>query len=312
MRVFVAGASGAIGRPLVRQLVAAGHDVTGMTRREDAAAEIRDAGADAIACDVFDRDGVAAAMAAARPEAVVNELTNLPRDYNPRKLDERTYAATNRLRSEGTANLLAAAQAMGAIRIVTQSIAFLYAPVGDPVKDEESAPFTDAPEPFGSALRVMLEHERAVLAGEGFGGVVLRYGWFYGPGTHYAPDGSIATEVRRRRFPLVRGAEGLFSFIHVDDAAAATVAAVERGAPGIYNVVDDEPATLAEWLPAYATALGAPRPFRIPGWIARLLGGPAGRLMSGLRGASNAKAKRELGWNPRYPTWRRGFLEALG
>jgi 2-alkyl-3-oxoalkanoate reductase len=314
MRVFVAGASGAIGRPLVRQLLEAGHEVTGMTRREGAADEIRDAGAEAAVCDVFDRSALDQAVAAARPEAMVNELTGLPRDYNILKIDEHLYDATNRVRSEGGANLLAAARAAGARRFVTQSIAFIYAPRGEMVRNEEAPPFDPdlLPEPFRAGTRVMLDHERTALEAEGLETLVLRYGWFYGPGTHFASDGSIAALVRKRRFPIMSGAEGRFSFVHVEDAAAATVVACERGTPGVYNVVDDEPATGGEWLPAYAAALGARRPWRVPDWLARLLGGRVARMMSNLRGASNAKAKRELRWQPRYPSWRQGFREALG
>jgi 2-alkyl-3-oxoalkanoate reductase len=314
MRVFVAGASGAIGRPLVRQLLEAGHGVTGMTRREAAADEIRADGAEAVVCDVFDPAALNAALAAARPEVVVNELTSLPRDYNPLKLGESTYAATNRIRDEGGSNLIAAAQAGGARRFVTQSVAFIYAPQGAMVTAEDDPPFDPAtlPGAFEDGTRVLLDHERAAVDAEGLQSLVLRYGWFYGPGTHYAHDGSIAELVRKRRYPQVSGSQGRFSFIHIDDAAAATAAACERGPQGIYNVVDDEPATVGEWLPAYAEALGAKRPWRIPGWIARLLGGSAGRMIGELRGASNAKAKRELGWQPRYPSWRQGFREALG
>jgi nucleoside-diphosphate-sugar epimerase len=312
MRVFVAGASGAIGHPLVRQLVAAGHEVTGSTRSEARAGEIRAAGCEPVVCDVFDVDALTRAVEDARPEVVVNELTSLPRDYNPRRLDERFYGPTNRVRTEGGGNLLDAARSAGARRFVTQSIAFLYAPEGEMVKDETGRPFTDAPAPFASAVRAMRSHEQAVLDAGEIEGLVLRYGWLYGPGTYYARDGSISEQVRKRRFPIVRGSDGLFSFIHTDDAAGATVAACERGAPGTYNVVDDEPATIAEWLPVFAEALAAKRPWRVPGWVGRLFGGTAARMTTGLRGASNAKAKRELGWQPTYPSWRTGFSEALG
>jgi nucleoside-diphosphate-sugar epimerase len=314
VRVFVAGASGAIGRPLVRQLLEAGHELTAMTRRPEAAEEIRAAGAEAAVCDVFDPAALNDAVAAARPEVVVNELTSLPSDLNPLKIDEQLYAATNRVRAEGSGNLIAAARAGGARRFITQSIAFIYAPLGDMVVTEEAPAFDPArlPEPYGSGTRVMLDHERAALEAEGIEALVLRYGWFYGPGTYYAADGSIAGLVRRRRYPRIAGSEGRFSFIHIDDAAAATVAACERGPQGIYNIVDDEPATLADWLPAYAEALGAKRPWSLPGWVARLFGGSVARMLSELRGASNAKAKRDLGWQPRYPSWRQGFREGLG
>jgi 2-alkyl-3-oxoalkanoate reductase len=312
MKVFVAGASGVIGKPLVRRLVAAGHDVVGMSSNETGAGRIADAGGQAVVCDALDADALREAVGSARPDVVVNELTKLPRDYDTRNMDERFYAPTNRIRTQGGGNLLEAAIAAGAKRFVTQSIAFLYAPDGGMVKDEEGRPSTDAPPPFGDGVRAMVSHERAVLDAEGITGLVLRYGWFYGPGTYYAPDGSIAEMVRKRRFPVLGGSDGLFSFIHIEDAAGATVVACERGEGGIYNVVDDEPATVAQWLPAYAEALGAKRPWKVPGFIGRLLGGTAARMTVGLRGASNAKAKRDLGWEPRYPSWRSGFSEALG
>ena len=312
MKVFVAGASGVIGRPLVRQLVAAGHDVVGMASSEASAGRVSDAGGEGIVCDALDAAAMREAVGAARPDVVINELTKLPRDYDTRNMDERFYAPTNRIRTEGGGNLIAAARAAGARRFVTQSIAFLYAPEGVMVKDEEGRPSTDAPPPFGDGVRAMVAHERAVLDANGIQGLVLRYGWFYGPGTYYGGDGSIAEMVRKRRFPVLGGSDGLFSFIHIEDAAGATVAACQRGEPGIYNIVDDEPATVAEWLPAYAEALGAKRPWKVPGFIGRLLGGTAARMTIGLRGASNAKARRELGWEPRYGSWREGFPQALG
>jgi nucleoside-diphosphate-sugar epimerase len=312
MRVFVAGASGVIGGRLVPQLRERGHEVTGATRSPERAEEVRRAGAEAVVCDAFDAEALKRAVAAAMPDVVVNELTSLPRDYDPRKLDESFYGPTNRVRTEGGGNLLEAARAAGARRFVTQSIAFLYAREGDMVVDETARPATDAPAPFGDGVRAMVSHERAALDADGIEALVLRYGWFYGPGTYYAPDGSIAEMVRKRRFPIISGTDGLFSFVHVDDAAGATVAACEGGPEGTYNVVDDEPATIAQWLPVYAEALGAKRPWRVPGFIGRLFGGTAAQMAIGLRGAQNAKAKRELGWEPRYPSWRQGFREALG
>jgi nucleoside-diphosphate-sugar epimerase len=205
-----------------------------------------------------------------------------------------------------------AARAAGARRLVAQSIAFLYERTGSRVKDEEAPVTVDAPAPFDAGLRAVVGLERRVLEAEGLDGLILRYGFFYGPGTHYAVDGYLAREVRRWRFPVVGRGEGTFSFVHVDDAAAATVAACQRGAPGIYNVCDDEPAAMREWLPVYAEALGARRPLRVPTLLARLVAGRTAAMMATqIRGADNAKAKRELGWRPRYPSWRQGFPEAV-
>ena len=295
MRVFVAGASGAIGRPLVPRLVAAGHEVTGTTRSEDRAEAIRAAGARAAVCDALDADALHAALVEAAPEVVVHQLTALPHRFDPRNKD--VYEPTNRLRGETTRTLLEAARAAGARRLVWQSIAFAYAPGSQPeVKDEDAPLALGAPPPFGDGIRAIEEMERAVVGAEGLEGLVLRYGWFYGPGTYYADDGSMAQDVRRRRFPVIGKGTGLYSFIHVEDAASATVAAVERGAPGIYNVVDDDPAPQREWLPVYAEAIGAKKPLRVPVWVARLVVGKIATMASVQPGASNAKAKRELGW----------------
>jgi nucleoside-diphosphate-sugar epimerase len=308
MKVFVAGASGAIGRPLVRQLAAAGHEVTGMTRREDRAEEIRAAGATPVRCDAFSMHDLENALRLAEPEVVVNQLTSLPQAYNPRRAS--FYAETDRLRREGGHNLVEAARAVGARRFLTQSIAFLYAPEGDWVKDEEARPFDDAPGHFRGAVEAMLGHEHEVVQCPDFEGLVLRYGQFYGPGTYYASDGHLGREVRRRRFPVVGPGTGTFSFLHVEDAAGATVAALTHGAPGVYNVVDDEPAPLHEWLPVYAEALGAKPPRRAPVWLAKLVAGNSVAAMAvALRGASNAKAKAELAWQPRYTSWRDGFRD---
>jgi nucleoside-diphosphate-sugar epimerase len=293
----------------VARLVAAGHEVTGTTRSERKADAIRAAGAVPSVCDALDADSLHVAVDRARPEVVVHELTALPERFDPR--NKRIYEATNRVRAEGTRNLVAAARAAGARRLVCQSIAFAYRPAEPPqVLDEDAPLFLDAPQPFGESVRVIAEMERDVTEAGGLEGLVLRYGWFYGPGTYYAEDGSTARDVRRRRFPVIGRGSGLFSFIHTDDAAAATVAAVERGAPGIYNVVDDEPAPMRDWLPAYAEAIGAPKPLRVPVWLARLAAGPMARVVGGLSGASNARAKRELDWRPRWASWREGFRGA--
>lgn len=308
MKVFVAGASGVIGRPLVRQLVAAGHEVTAMTSSKTSAEGLSRAGARPAVCDALDGEAVGAAVIAATPTAVINELTRLPRDYNPRTLD---YGPTNRVRRVGGRNLLDAARAAGARRFLTQSIAFLYAPEGPPVVDEAARPWTDAPGGFRDGVAALVEHEGEVTGDGELEGVVLRYGQFYGPGTYYAADGSIGELVKRRGIPIAGDGAGVFSFIHIEDAAGATVGALERGAPGIYNVTDDEPAPLRDWLPEYAAAIGAEPPPRVP--TTRLDRGRfAPAPVGGARGASNAKAKRELGWEPRYPSWRQGFREELG
>ncbi len=311
MRVFVAGASGAMGRPLVRQLVAAGHEVTGTTRREERAAGIRAAGATAALCDVFDSDALARAVAEAEPEVVVHALTALP-DRIEWKARQDPVAATNRLREEGTRNLIGAARAAGVRRVVAESVAFLYEPSGDWVKDEDAPLFTGAPGRFGKAVAALADLERQVLGDDGIEGLVLRFGWFYGPGTSYAADRAVAEDFHRRRFPIVGKGSGVFSFAHVEDVAGATVAAIESDAVGVLNVVDDEPAPQREWAPVYADAVGAKKPRRVPLWLAKLIAGPVALNAVELRGASNARAKRELGWEPRFPSWRQGFREALG
>ncbi|MBI4259815.1 MAG: NAD(P)-dependent oxidoreductase [Actinobacteria bacterium] len=312
MRVFVAGATGALGRRLVPLLTGSGHEVTGMTRRPERAADLVAMGAQPAICDVYDAPAVREAVVASEAEVLVHELTDIPQALDIRRYGEQ-MAGNDRVRREGTPNLIAAALAAGTRRVVAQSVAFAYAPSGRAVKTEEDPLFVEAPMPFRRSIDALLALESAVTGTPGIEGVVLRYGFFYGPGTSYASGGSQAREVRRQRFPIVGKGEGVFSFIHVEDAATATAAAVERGAPGIYNVVDDEPAPLSEWLPAYAEALGARRPLRVPAFLARLLAGSfAVSAATVQRGASNAKARRELGWEPRYPTWRVGFRQALG
>ena len=310
MRVFVAGAGGAIGRPLVPKLIAAGHEVTGLTRSESKAEAVRAAGARAVVADVFDAEALRAAVEQARAEVIVHELTALPDRLDFKQKD--VYAPTNRLRTEGTRNLLDAARAAGARRFISQSIAFAYRNEGSHVKGEDDPLLDDAPGAFGSGVKALREMEALVLGADGVDGLVLRYGFFYGPGTHYGADGAMVADVHRRRLPIVGRGAGVFSFIHVDDAADATVAAVERGAAGVYNVTDDEPAAMSEWVPVLADAAGAKRPMRVPVWLAKLVGGKqAATFASELRGASNEKAKRELGWQPAHPSWRSGFAESL-
>jgi nucleoside-diphosphate-sugar epimerase len=313
MRIFVAGATGALGRRLVPLLVGNGHQVTGMTRTAAKAAGLRAAGAEPVVADALDREAVDRAVAAARPEVVVHQLTDLAATTNMRRFD-REFAGTNRLRTEGTDHLVAAARAAGARRLVAQSFAgWPFARVGGPVKTEDDPLDPDPPAALRHTLDAIRHLEAAVLGAEGLEGVVLRYGGFYGPGTSASEGGFMVDDLRRRRFPMVGAGTGVWSFVHIDDAASATVAAVERGAPGIYQIVDDDPAPVSAWLPALAAATGAPPPRRVPAWLARLLGGEHGVvLMTQVRGASNAKARRELAWRPAYPSWRQGFRTGLG
>jgi nucleoside-diphosphate-sugar epimerase len=304
VRIFVAGATGAIGRPLVRRLVAAGHDVVGMTRSTEHAEALRAAGAEPVVANAFDREGLVRALRDAHPEVVVNELTDIPRVIDPRHYAE-AMAGLERIRTEGYANVALAAQAAGARRLVAESIAFLYRPAPGLASEDDPA-WTDAPGPFASTVHATLAGERSVLEIPGVEGLVLRYGWFYGPGTSFAPDGSQTEAVRRRRLPLVgRGGGGIWSFIHVADAADATVLAVTSDATGILNVVDDDPAFARDWIPDLANTIGAPPPLRVPRFVVRLA---AGRLAADAtrlqRGASSARAKAGLGWLPAHPTWR--------
>ena len=310
MRVFLAGATGAIGRPLVRQLLEAGHEVIGTTRREERAAELRSGGAEAVVVDALDSGAFRAAVREARPEVLIHQLTDLPQNFSPRyKLGK-----TDDLRSKVTRDLIEAGREAGAHRIVAQSIAFIYVPTGDMVKDEDAPTLSSkvVEARFGKAADATLDMERQVVGAEGMDGLVLRYGFFYGPGTWFARGTSLAKQYRRRMSPIVGGGKGVFSWIHVEDAASATVAAVERGAPGVYNVTDDEPAPASEWMPAFAAAVGGGKPFRVPLWLGKLAAGFNATMMETMRGASNAKAKRELGWQPRYASWRQGFSEGLG
>ena len=312
MKVFLAGATGAIGKQLVPQLVEAGHQVTAMTRSKEKLGMLNELGAEAIVCDVFDAGRLGSVMARAEPDAVINQLTDLPQSLNPRKLKE-YYAANNRVRREGTANLLDAARGAGVRRFLVQGAAYWYAPTGGLVKTEEAPLYLEAPPPIGPAVETIKSVEEAVLTADGIEGVVLRYGFFYGPGTWYAKDGDVGRQVRKRRYPIIGDGQGTYSFIHVDDAASATVVALGLARPGVNNVVDDEPATAAEWMPLYAEALGAKRPPRVPAFLARPIAGKAlVSWMLGLRGASNEKIKEELGWRPRYESWRQGFFEDLG
>jgi nucleoside-diphosphate-sugar epimerase len=283
--------------------------VTGTTRSDERAGALRAQGAEAVVVDALDSGALRAAVAAAKPDVVVNQLTDLPQDFSPKY----EFGKTGPLRSQATRDLIAGARDAGARRILAQSIAFVLETTGDWVKDE-SAPTLDPDRysgDYGETLRETLDMERQVLEAEGMEGLVLRYGFFYGPGTWYTRGGGLEKRFRRRQFPVVGDGAGMFSFIHVDDAAAATVAALEQGASGIYNITDDEPAPAREWIPAFAEAVGAKPPRRVPLWLARLVAGTNAVMLTTLRGASNAKAKRELGWEPRYQSWRQGFREGL-
>jgi nucleoside-diphosphate-sugar epimerase len=278
-----------------------------MTRSRSNTSAIRDAGADAVIGDALNADTLETVVRAAEPEVVVHQLTAIPAAVDPRRFAEE-FEPTNHLRREGTRNLVAAAQAAGARRIVAQSIAQAYAPVGGWIKTESDRLYDDAPPVFREIFRAVIDLEATVLGAEGLEAVVLRYGNFYGPGTAYAVDGSNAELVRRGRYPIAGEGTARLSFVHVRDAAAATVLAVKGGEPGIYNIVDDEPAALSDWLPAYAAALAAPEPPPTPTPHSDF--GIQGALRA--RGASNAKARAQLGWVPRYASWREGFAADLG
>jgi nucleoside-diphosphate-sugar epimerase len=311
MRVFVAGATGAIGKQLVPRLVVAGHEVHGMTRSGSKQAMLYELGAVPVVADALDPDQVAEAVARAKPDVIVHQLTAIGA-VDMRHFD-RDFALTNRLRTEGTDHLLSAGQAVGVRRFVAQGVGgyAAYARTGGWVKSEED-PLDSTPAREMRETQAAIRHlEQAVLGAEWTEGIVLRYGAFYGPGTSMAPGEEQFELVRRRKFPLVGDSGGVWSFIHIADAAEATVAAIERGHRGVYNVVDDDPAPVAEWLPALAQKLGAKKPMCVPRFIGRLFAGEAGVvMMTEVRGSSNAKAKRELVWRPKHPSWREGFAAA--
>lgn len=303
MRVFVAGATGAIGTRLVPQLVERGHEVIGTSRSAERARKLEAKGAEPVVLDLLDPPAVRAAVLAAHPDAIVHEGTALTGSLDTRHFDA-SFAATNRLRTAGTDALLAGAEEAGVGRVVAQSYAgWPYGREGSLVKSESDALDPDPLPDMRETLEAIRHVEERVVGG---GGIALRYGALYG-----SLDDVQLEPVRKRRFPVVGGGDGVWSFVHLDDAAAATVLALERGEPGVYNVVDDDPAPVREWLPVLAEAIGAKPPRHVPTWLARALAGEAGvALMTEVRGASNEKAKRELGWTLRYPSWRRGFPEA--
>lgn len=305
MRVLVVGATGAIGRQLVPQLLAAGHQVTGTTRSPAKAESLRSAGAEPVVLDVLDGGAVGEAVAKAEPEAIVYESTAIPANPSFRKFDQ-TFGPTNKLRTVGLDNLLAAAAAQDVPRFIAQSYAgWPNARTGGPVKTEEDPLDPDPPAAQRNGLAALRHLEDSVTAANG---LALRYGSLYGP---------VSSEVmipmlRRRQVPIIGDGGGVWSFLHVTDAAAATVAALHSGAPGVYNVVDDEPARVSEWLPVLARGAGAKPPLHVPVWLGRLAGGEVTvSMMTQIRGCSNAKAKAELGWQPIWPTWREGFVHGL-
>jgi nucleoside-diphosphate-sugar epimerase len=311
MKILVAGATGALGKQLVPRLAADGHEVVGTTRSEAKLEAIDRLGAAGIVADVLDPDQVARAVAEAEPEVIIHQLTALNRPFDVRHFD-RTFAETNRLRTEATDHLLAAGRAVGVRRFIAQSYAgWPFARTGEMVKTEDDPLDPTPPNAMRQTFEAIRYLESAVTGADWTDGLVLRYGGFYGPGTSLSPEGGEQVKlIRERKFPVVGDGGGVWSFIHIEDAAEATAAAVTRGGPGIYNIVDDDPAPVAQWLPAAARAVGAPPPRHVPRWLGRIVAGEAATvMMTEVRGASNVKAKRELGWQPRHASWREGFAQ---
>ncbi len=313
MKIFIAGGSGVLGRRLVTRLVSGGHEVVAMTRSPGKTATLQELGAEGAVADALDRQAVIKALLRAEPEVVIHQLTALTGVSNLRNFD-REFALTNRLRTEGTDNLLEGARAAGARRFIAQSYGgWNYARGGAIAKSEEDYFDPSPPAAQRQSLSAFRHLESAILGAGEIEGLVLRYGGFYGPGTSIAHDGEVTELIRRRRLPIIGAGTGIWSFLHIDDAATATVAAVERGDPGVYNVADDDPAPVSDWLPALADAVGAKPPHRIPLWLGRLAAGEVTvSMMTQIRGISNVKAKRELGWSPWYPSYRDGFATGLG
>lgn len=311
MRVLIAGGTGAIGRPLLPMLTAAGHDVLALTRSSGRVEWIESCGATARICDALDAEAVSAVVEEFKPEVVIDLLTSLPQDFNPRKAAA-AYRENDRIRREGTGALIAAAESGGVGHYIVQSVAFLYAPADGSLADEDAAPWTDAPEPFDKSVAVLVENERKVAGSDKFVGTVLRYGFLYGPGTWYETGGSNLEQLRKRQFPIVGDGGGVNSLVHVSDAASATTAALERGAAakGIFNIVDDDPAPMSELLPELARIMDYGSPRRLPKWLASMF---AGRYLAAaateLRGASNQRAAEVLGWRPSIKSWRQGMVD---
>jgi nucleoside-diphosphate-sugar epimerase len=311
MRVFIAGASGAVGSRLVPLLVAAGHEVVGTSRSAERLGDIEAAGAKGVVMDALDAASVRRAVLDARPDVIVHQLTALSGQVGDMKHFDESFAATNALRTRGTDHLLAAAAEAGVGRFVAQSYSgWPYERTGGPVKTEQD-PLDPNPTKASRESLAAIRYVEQQTADAG--GLALRYGALYGPGNDIGRGGSVIEMLKARKLPVVGGGTGVWSFCHIDDAASAAAAAVTRGTPGVYNIVDDEPAPVSEWLPELARAIGAKPPLRIPAWMARPLIGEHGvSMMTQVRGASNAKAKRELGWEPTWPSWREGFRTGLG
>jgi len=312
MRILVAGGSGVIGKILIPKLLARGHEISTFSRSPERLEALRQAGAHTFTLDVFDAEGVAEIINAVKPQVVVDQLTQIPGRIDPRRIAQ-DFAATNRLRTEGTSNLVLAAKDSDVERFITQSIAFAYTPNSEhPAKESEPLDH-DAPGGFKEIANAISEHERIVLDAFGERGVVLRYGTFYGPGTVYDHDGTFTEDLRKRQVPLVGSGLGRLSFIHLEDAASATMLAIEGQQTGLFNIVDNEPVTLREFLPEFARMLNAPQPMRVPSQLGWLGAGSYGvYYMTKQRGASNEKARKELNWEPIYPTWREGFESEYG
>ena len=313
MKIFIAGATGAVGRPLVSACIKAGHSVIGLTRTPVKADLIRAMGAEPAVADGLDASAISAVMDSARPDAVIHEMTSLAGTTDLRNFD-RTFAGSNRLRTRGTDILLAAARESGVRRFIAQSYCgWPYARGGEAIKTEADALDPDPPAELRATLEAIRYVEKTVTGSANPEGIVLRYGSFYGPGTGMM-ERAMLDQIRKRRTPLIGDGAGWWSFVHVEDAAAATLQALEHGKPGsIYNIVDDDPAQVREWLPALAEIVGAKRPFHLPAWIARIVAGEhLVTMMTQVRAGSNRKARTEFGWQPRHPSWREGFSEIVG
>ena len=312
MKVFVAGAGGAVGKRLIPLLVASDYDVVAMTRSPEKVDFLKEAGAEPVVADGLDRTAVMEAVTRAEPEVIMHQMSGLTGIKSFKKFDNE-FALTNRLRTEGTNHLLEAARAAGARRLIAQSFGnWNYERTGTGPKSEEDPLDPEPPPNQRRSIQAIRHLEQAVIGADGIEGVALRYGNFYGPGTGFGLDGDLVKLVRERKLPIVGDGGGVWSFIHMDDVATAAIAAI-ASAPGVYNISDDEPAPVAEWLPDLARAIEAKSPRRVPVWLGRLAIGEVGvSMMTQIRGASNAKAKREMGWAPRYKSWRDGFRTGLG